>query len=272
MKKRNRIILLIDFSKYAENLTEFAFNISEIINAKVVFVHQISGIAPAMADQESRDEIIKTEKEEAYSKLEKLAKGRVYSDDSFHVSPKPILSILKELSSEFYFDWVMAGLKGTGALKRLFIGSTTISIIDESDLLTMAISARSPIAVPGKLMVGIHPKYPLNKQQFNIVLSSLKDRIKHLEFFTVLKEDEDDAKAKQHLSKIQSEYESYHPGIQLFQGDNALSLLEERMEITEDSFLVLQQGARLITDRLFRKFTINELVYTGETPLIVLSK
>lgn len=271
MNKRNRIILLIDFSEYSENLTDFAFKISEIIEAKVVFVHRISGMAPGMADQTSRDEIIKAESDEAYSNLRKLAGGRVYSDDTFQISQKPVLSILKELASDLYFDWVFAGLKGTGALKRLFIGSTTLSIVDESDLLTVALPMRKQLSIPKKLMVGVNPKYPLNKDQFSRVLSALKSQIIQLEFFTILKDHEDEIKAKDYLSGLQADYEVHEPTIRLHKGDNAFDLLKERVELTENSFLVLQQGSRSLTDKLFRKFMINELVYSARTPLIVLS-
>lgn len=271
MAKLNRVIVLIDFSEYSENLTDFAFSISEILNAKVVFVHQILAIAPGMTNQAIRDEIVKSESHEAHLNLRKLAKGRVYSDDSFQVSQKHVLTILKELKSSHYFDWVIVGLKGTGVLKRLFIGSTALSIVDESDLLSVAVPIRNQIAVPKKLMVGVNPKYPLNKHQFGTVLSALSPQIKQLEFFTVLKENEDESRAKEHLSALQKEYEAHEPGIQLYKGKNAFDLLKERVELTEDSFLILQQGSRSLTDQLFRKYLINELVYNAKSPLIVLS-
>ncbi len=272
MNKINRIIVLIDFSEYSENLINFAFSISKIINAKVVFVHKISGIAPAIIDHEIKDQIIKIETKEAHINLKKLAKGRLYSNDSFYVSKKPILTILKELKNDHYHDWVFAGLKGTGALKRLFIGSTTISIIDESDLLTVAVPAQSEILLPKKLLVGVSPKkYPLNKHQLNLVLSSLKGLINELEFFTILKDDDDEVKANDQLLELQAEYQSHNPVIQLYKGNNALALLKKRVEHTENSFLALQQGSRSLADKLFRKFMINELVYSGKTPLIVLS-
>ena len=37
-----------------------------------------------------------------------------------------------------------------------------------------------------------------------------------------------------------------------------------------DEMLIVQKGSRLLTDQLFRRFLINELVYEGQTPLIVL--
>ncbi|MEQ8555099.1 MAG: universal stress protein [Cyclobacteriaceae bacterium] len=271
MNKKNRIILPVDFSEYSENQTEFAFRISDMIEAKIIFVHSIGEIASTMDDQQAREEITRTETEEALAELRKLAKGRV-DEDSFLVSSKPILSTLEELSDESYFDWVLAGLKGTGVLKQILIGSTTISIIDETNMLTMAVPSLTPMAMPEKLLVGIQPRFALNKQQLNIVLTSLKSEIKYLEFFTVLKEDEDETEARSLLQSLQKAYKAHHPEIQLFKGDDTLSLLQRRMENNPDSFLILQQGSRLITDRLFRKFTINELVYSGKTPLIVLSE
>lgn len=272
MNKRNRIIVLIDFSECSENLVDFAFSFSEIIKANVVFAHRISGLTPAMTDQGIRDEIIKAQSEEAHSKLRMLARDRIYSENAFHVSQKPILPLLRDIASEHFFDWVFAGLKGTGALKRLFIGSTTLSIIENSDLLTVAVPARKIPPVPKRLLVGVNKKYPLNKNQFSTVLSALKDQIHELEFFTILKEDEDETEAEDHLAYLKKEYEIHKPVVQLYRGKDAFSLLESRVELTEDSFLVLQQGSRSLNDKLFRTFMINELVYTAQIPLIVLSK
>lgn len=270
-KKKNRILLLIDFSKYSEDLTNFAFKISEIIDAKVVLIHQITGMASGMADQEVRDEIIKSETEEAHSKLIKLANKRVYSHDSFHISTKPIVSILKEIESEQYFDLVFTGLKGSGALKRLFIGTTTLSIIEESNLLTVALPLQKKLALPNKLMVGINSNYPLNKNQFEKLLNVFENQIEQLVFFTILKDEEDENEARKHLMDVQKQYEHKNPSVQIYKGDDAFNMLKDKMDFDENSFLVLQQGTRSFSDKLFRKFMINELVYSAKTPLIVLS-
>lgn len=130
MNKKNRIIVLVDFSEYSENLINFAASIAEIIMGEMILVHQVMGLTPAMANMEAKNRIIKTEMDEAYSNLHKLAGKFVYDIDAFHVSQNPVLTILKEIKSENYFDWVFTGIKETGVLKRIFLGSTTISIID----------------------------------------------------------------------------------------------------------------------------------------------
>lgn len=272
MDKKNRIILLIDFSEYSINLIDFAFLMAEIIKAKVIFVHQVAGISPALAAQETKDEIAQIEINEAYAKLRKLAQGRVHDQYEFLVSPKPMLSLLREVASDEYFDWVFAGQKGTGALKRLFIGSTTLSIVNDSELLTVAVPVREPLDLPQKLMVGVNPKYALNDAQLTRVLSTLNTQIIDLEFFSIVKEEEDPTLVETYLKELQKKYESYNPVIRLYKGANAFNTLKERIELTKNSFLILQQGSRSLTEQLFRKFMINELAYSAKIPLIVLSK
>lgn len=265
-------MVLIDFSRNTESLVDFAFSVAELINAKVVFVHQIPGLVPAMADGESRREIIKAELDEAYSKLRELAKDRIYSDDSFQISEKPILALLRELSSPQYFDWVFTGLKEGGVLKRLFIGSTTLSVIDESDMLTVTVPTETKMNLPEKLLVGVHPNYPLNREHLNTVLKALENNVKEIEFFTILKETEEEKASRENLLKLQTEYKNFKSEVQIYRGNDASSSLRDKMKLSHNSFLVLQQGTRSLTDKFFRKFTINELVYRAQTPLIVLSK
>lgn len=272
MDKRNRILVLIDFSENTDNLIDFAFSLAETINAKVVLVHKIPGLVPSMTDEMSRREILKAEINEASSKLRELARDRVYSDDSFQISEKPILTLLRDLKSPQYFDWVFTGLKEGGVLRRLFIGSTTLSVIEESDMLTVTVPTETKMNLPEKLLVGVHPNYPLNPEHFHRVLKGLENNVKNIEFFTILKEDEAEQTTREHLLKLQTEYKSFEPDIQVYRSDDAASTLSDKMKLSHNSILVLQQGSRSLTDKLFRKFTINELVYRAQTPLIVLSK
>lgn len=270
MKKRNRIIVLIDFSKNTGNLIDFAYKVAKLNNSKVIFVHQVAGIVPALADEASRIEILNYEIEEARVSLNHLSKGRI-KDEDFTVSHKPLLSTLQDLQNENYSDWVLTGLKRTKPLKRLLIGSTILKIIDESSLLTLAVPVYKDLSVPHKLHIGVTALYPLNKFQLENVLLSFKDHVTQVEFFTLLKEDEDEAASREYLLELQQEYETYKPGIELYKGKEAHEQLKTSMTNTEDSFLVLQQGSRSLTDKLFRSFMINDLVYDAQTPLIVLS-
>jgi len=271
MKKENRILALIDLTEHSKNLMDFAYRFSECIDARIVFVHQVLGMVPGIADQESRDEIIRVEKEHARAKMRQLARESDGRKDIFYVSEKRIPTILQELKRNQYFDWVIAGLKSTGMLKRIFIGSTTLSIIDDTDFLTVAIPFSAPVPIPEKLMVGVTHKFPLNKPQFDGVLASLGKQIKEVTFFTILEDDKEEEKAMANLTQLQEAYADYPTQVILAKGQDAFTTLKSQVA-HQDTFLVVQQGSRTLTDQLLRKFMINELVYTGLTPLIVISK
>ncbi|MDZ7846450.1 MAG: universal stress protein [Owenweeksia sp.] len=87
MDKVNRIIVLIDFSEYSQNLINFAFNFSESIDAKLLFVHQYSAVAPGMADHETRAALARSAKEEAQSKLWSMVKDRAHSYQLYLCKP-----------------------------------------------------------------------------------------------------------------------------------------------------------------------------------------
>lgn len=52
----------------------------------------------------------------------------------------------------------------------------------------------------------------------------------------------------------------------IYEGSNIKDVINSKV----DELLVVQKGSRLFSDHLFRKFMINELVYEGQTPMIVL--
>lgn len=101
IKKRIRIVVIVDLYQDSENLVDFGFHLSDMINAKIIFVHQVIGMFPSMTEKEFRDKIYQNEIDEAKQKLSALVKGRVYGHDSFIVSEKPILTILTEMQSSY---------------------------------------------------------------------------------------------------------------------------------------------------------------------------
>jgi hypothetical protein len=273
MKRLNRLIVLIDFSEHSNRLVDFAYRFADQFNARMLFVHQVPGFVPSMADPKSKNEIISIEIADAQNQLRTLTKDRNISDDAFHISPKPILITLQELKTDYFHDWVLSGLKSSGVLKRIFIGSTTLSIVNESDALTLAIPLNNTVVTPQKLVVAVNEKYPLNALQFEHLLSVMLPYLSGLEFITVLSEDDNETAAHKYLRGLQERYAAYPTEVFLSKGENKFEALKQHLQQnTVSTFLVLQQGSRSLQDQIFRKFMINELVYSGISPLIVLSK
>lgn len=271
MLKKNRIILLIDFSKYTDILCKTALSFVDILNADVVLVHQVSAATPGMASIDSREKIVESAKQEAFYKLTLLSDNFDSSRVGIRVSEKNILTILEDLADEEYFDWVFAGVKGTGILRKLFIGSTTINVIDNTHLLTVAIPLKEEVAIPRKLIMAVNYKYPFHHQQLHDVLKSLTGTLEQVEFVTVVK-DEHQAPYKAYLDEVLDMFKEYKPSSKTFESDDAFSEIRDYIRGQKDTYLVVQQGSRTFADTLFRKFMINELVFAGSIPLIVLSE
>ena len=272
MNKKNRILVLIDLSEQSKVLLKFASEFSKSINSEVMFVHRIPENTLVLADREINNELTQIQKEEALLRFEDFVRGESFEDSIIHVSSTPILTTLKNLQSENFTDWVLTGIKGTGLLKRLFIGSTTLSIIEESELLTVAVPLRTSISLPKKLIVGINCNFPINRNQFDALLAAMHGQKPKIEFFSVLDKDLDEELTLNYLYELQGEYADFNPDVFISKGENKFETLRQHVKQNDDSFLVLQQGSRSLKDILLRKFMINELVYTGLTPLIVLSK
>ncbi len=272
MQKSNRIIVLVDLTENTENLVAFAFQLAEIVNGKVVMVHQIPQMVPAMADQEVRDQINQGAINEAREKMKDLSKGRIYGRESLVVSIKPVLHILTEMQSGYYNDWVLGGLKEGTLLKRMLFGSTLVTVVNDTDFLTLAIPVSQSMSFPEKLVVAVTSEFPLNELQLNTLLTALQGQIKVVEFITILQDDEDEDIAKSYLMSLDSKYYDYNTKTLLLKGMDKFDELKKHVEQSPDIFLVLQEGRRSFLDRLFRKFMINDLIHSANIPLIILSK
>ncbi|HPV88611.1 MAG TPA: hypothetical protein PKU85_05315, partial [Bacteroidales bacterium] len=57
---------------------------------------------------------------------------------------------------------------------------------------------------------------------------------------------------------------------ELYLGDNAWRDLKKIIKQKQKEFIVVQRGSRMFLDQITRKFLINDLVYEGHTPLIIM--
>jgi nucleotide-binding universal stress UspA family protein len=267
-----RLIVLIDFSDYSEVLIDLAFKWQGQYGFGLVFVHQVPGLIPALADNKSRHQILEYEKKQAGKKLEEiLSKNHAtQSTAQIEVTEKQLVQHLKSLLSPD--DMLMVGLKGTGFLKKILIGSTVTDIIDQLNQITVAIPAKlNPHSVPEQLTVGLSYRYPLNYQAFLKLLEIFSYATKRVELVTVLTPNEDRWESEKYLKglKIKLE-EKVSVDIKMFEGTDTFGEIKKYIHQKDNGMFVVQKGSRTMNDKLFRKFLINDLVYDGALPLIVL--
>jgi hypothetical protein len=270
---KTRFIVLIDFSSYSKFELQLAKFWADSMAAELLLLHQPVVFAPALTDDATRGEISKYEIEKASSKLKLFASQHLPDTRriSYHVSDENLIFSLQRLLSEHYFNIVFAGLKGTGFLKRIFMGSTVIKVIDETNNVLVAVPRHSFNMSPDTLYVSVYYKYKLNTAAFDKVLHLFGDKIKHIRFLSVVAKKDSVGQTISYLEALQEQYRGERDVyIETFKGEDAFYTLKQYMNDHSDGMLVVQKGSRSFTNQVFRRFLINELVYDASIPLIVL--
>jgi len=271
MKKR--FIVLIDFSIYSEFLLRFASDWSKRTDAEILLVHSTEVLLPVMAPQESKIRLTALANLDALEKLKKCAETVLPEGTSAKplVSEKPLIVLLRQLLQEDYNDLVFLGIKGTGLLKKIFIGSQTVKIIDGIDNLIVAVPQNAVCLSPECVHVAVVKNYPLNIFEFNKFLKFTGEGIKRIVFFSFIARSDERDSAEKYLKELTELYaDKRDVSYELYQGDVALVGLKNLILERHNEFIVIQRGSRMLLDQVLRKFLINELVYEGRTPLIIL--
>lgn len=271
MQKPIRLVVLIDFSEYAESLIHLAKEFIWKWRCKAIFMHQVPGLVPMMADSESKREILQVEKNKASVQLKWMVESKypLFNAD-YIITDKDLLETIKNLDHTAYQYWVMTGLKGTGLLKKILIGSTTTKLVDETDLPLITVPLSMEITVPKNIICSVSYKYPINEHFMNYMMKNLNESLEQLKLVTIITEEDDEIKAVDYINGLAKSFETYRPEIAILKGKNALDELKNIVEHCPSAYLMLQQGSRNLSDLLFRKFMINELVYHGKIPLIII--
>lgn len=270
MKKR--IIALIDFSPYSENLIKLAGSLSDTMKAEIVLIHQVPGIAPALADAKSRRELIELEKSEALRNLKQASEKIIPSEKkvNYLATERPLSVVLPELGSRNSDDLVLVGLKGTGILKKIFIGSTTLKIIEDLAVTTVAVPVKTDNLELERLVIATNYRYPLNKTALDNLLRNFSEIVDELLFISIITPDDNDVETLKYLQQLTEHYQDrIKSNFKMYKGKNAFEEIKSLMKGDNRSFLVVQKGSRTINDQVFREFLINDLVYQGSIPLII---
>ncbi|MBL1215477.1 MAG: universal stress protein [Ignavibacteriae bacterium] len=271
MKKR--FIILIDFSEYSKNLLKYAYDWSKQVNAELLLVHQTTVMAPALIDSEIRKAITQHANEEAFIKLQKLAKEVLPPNVkvSYSVSENLLEFTLQKYLAEFFDHIIFVGLKGTGLLKQIFIGSVAVEVINKTKNIIVAMPKEIYKFSHEKIFVAVTEKHPLNISEFKNFLNFVDGGKTSITFFNLYKPSEKNENIQKQLEELSEMFANrFNTSIAVYRGDSSFVDIKKVINNKIDEILVVQKGSRHLTDQLFRKFFINELVFEGQTPLVVL--
>lgn len=271
MKKR--FIVLIDLSEFSGNLIRYASGWALEAGAELHLLHQTFVMAPALSDPASKKNMALFTNQEAMKQLKALASTLVPDTlkISYSVSEHSLQYTLNEMVSTSYEQLIFTGIKGTGFLKKTLIGSKTLDVINITNYCFVAIPKEIAIFSHEKIFVAVSPKHSLNELELNRLLNFMNHRNTSLTFFYLAKPNENTLEIHKQLQEISNRFAvRFITDVKIFKGNSAFEDIKKVINNKVEELLVIQKGSRFITDRMFRTFLVNELVYEGQTPLVIL--
>jgi hypothetical protein len=270
---KTRLFVLLDFSVYSKAELLLAKKWSEWYDLEIIVLHQMEAILPSLADKELRLKIIYDQKRELaklWFDLHEEVFGRS-NPIKFEILHDPLIAYLETNINPMGNDLIIMGIKGSGKLKQIFIGSMVNMVVEQLNQLTIAVPKNLDDFEPNTLIISVHPKYALNENAFEKFLKIIPKSIVTLKFISVLTDQDDENNIKSYLSMLTHKpRRNFEISSTMYSGKNPLEEIKNHLGGRNDFLLMVQKGSRTFTDKLFRKFMVNELVYDGSIPMVIL--
>lgn len=270
-----RFIAVIDFTKEPENLIGYAGQWAAEAGADLVLITETQSILPAFVDKELKTEIFEENNRIAVQKMRELARNEVPPavNIKYLASEKTIQHTLTELLKKHCDQLLFIGLRETGWFQKTFIGSTSLQIIGKTEIGIVAIPKTMRKYNYDRMFVSVSQNTPLNLLEFNNLLKFVNPDNTKITFFYLSKPEEETADMEKTLKDlVQMFAKDYKTDFAIYQGSNSFRDIKKVINNTIDEILVIQKSSRLLIEQPFRKLLLDELVYEGETPLIILPK
>ncbi len=268
MKKR--LLIPIDLSPYGSMLLRTASVWAQRTGAAIVLIHRVSGKVPTLTDSNLRSELLALQRSEAQNLLHEMLDAAGIPDHvpvTLKVSNRDVLHTLNELHGhDGHSDLVMVGIKGTGIMKKILLGSTATRIVEGLNRPVVALPLRTAF-FPEGIMVGVHHGTPFNVSGLHEVVRWFEGEVRVSRVFSVVPMDEVHTDSSTYVEELARQ--TGGPAV-LVGGEDVLESINLLMQGHHTSLLALQRGSRAMTDRVFRDFLTNDLMHEGLVPLLVI--
>lgn len=251
-------------------MVHYAHTLSQAWQCRVTLVHRIIAAVPSLTDEATRRTVLEQQEAEALEYMRHLVSSRfIFMNVDYVVTDTDLVMWLQNLDHTNFENWVITGLKSTGILKQIFWGSTTNQIIEHTDLPLIALPLEQEVPYPRCIALGLHEKYPFNEAMCRTMLSRFHG-VEQLRLFTIVANGAEAEAAQHYLQSIADRFSDWELTLQVYEGSDIKEQMKAIAQEHPDTALMLQQGARSLSDLISRRFLINELVYHGKLPLIII--
>lgn len=268
---KKRFVIFVETTGLSHMLIQNALIIARNHNVKFCLVHQSNNFLPTIIDHSDRMIAVRKAKNEALDKLKEIAKEDFESIEvDFFVSEERINQIYNQLKNSTYEDYVFVGLKGTNYLKKHLIGSMATQITDNINATILALPYKKSTFEIEEFYVGINNPQNFNFDALNKSIAFFP-KLEKVIVFTISNNKENQLLSRDILEKIHHPKEiEFEVTYRVIEDKETLKETIECSETSMNKMLVIQKGARNISDKMFRNFFTNEFVYEGKFAMIIL--
>lgn len=270
-----KIIVPIDFSKNALNALEYASRLAQDTNSTIKLIHVVSPTTYNATINGIMAEEIAGKRESAHEELQKLLKvfnakyTRVVFD--FEINQGETSEEIIKSSNDNEASMIIMGTHGATGLKKLFFGSNTASVIEQSACPVMAIPENYSFKKPKKIV------FATNYHESDFMV--LKQLASIAEVFTseinVLHIIDDEAYTEDRLENIKQFVLLASSSIlyskisyKLFKSTDIPMGIESIIEMEGADIISLSTHKRNTIEKLINKSITKELSFHTKVPLL----
>lgn len=141
-----------DFSKNAEEALKYAIAFAEKTQRKIIFYHATFQLIPTSEPQQVYEKIITKEIAQKTTELKKVVDA-IYADMGLIRNPdttrfmvafeRSAVTGILDATRKHFIDLIIMGTQGATGLKKIFVGSNTVSVIENTNCPVLAVPAKS---------------------------------------------------------------------------------------------------------------------------------
>lgn len=271
---RKRFVVLINLLENAASLLSFVSQWALQENAEILIIHETFPLVPVLSEVEHKEEFAANTNKEAIKQIEALIRANTSKKikANYIVSEVHFQIKLNELLTENYEQIVVAGLKKMSFVDKYLFKDRALQLIEN----TKAILVAMPFSVNNysheNIFVAVPDNVTFNLLEFNNFLKFIDPKNTAITFFHLIKPNDSNLEIEKKLSDLAQLYsKNFKTSFEIYETNNPNRDIKKVINSSINEILVVQRGSRLLSDQLFRPFLINELVYDGETPLVIIS-
>jgi hypothetical protein len=266
-------LALIDLTPNSIAVIRLAHWWSTTAERPLHLLHDVKKVLPALTDQETQEAWFAMESTEARIKAQRMGDEAVGAQTFFpiHISRDRIMEQIELLHGRERLNVIFVGAKGTGFLDRVLKGSHIITLTEKFEIPIVAVPVGYEYRGKIDLHVAVSHHHPFDAASFLSFFKRHEALIRSVEFLSVDTDEADQVPNMALLATLAGECRLEIPVTsRSYQGRDPLSVFKEHLTGDPARMLIVQKGSRSWADQMFRKFLVNELVYDGSVPMIIL--